>query len=150
MNLLTNLALSRFRPNIVLKGAGAFAEDVWEEISIGGDDGNDESMDISLVSKCARCLVSAIFDENTLSITLIVLIPLFPLRQLPNVHPETGIRDKAVPFKVLMKFRSNVDPRMKMQPCMGVNGVPAASGVVKVGQWVEVKKLLTPPIVQDD
>lgn len=66
--------MSRFRPNIVLKGAGAFMEDIWEEISIGGDNGNDERMDISLVSKCARCLVSAIFDENILSMTLIVLI----------------------------------------------------------------------------
>ena len=142
---MTTFSLSRFRPNIVLKGAGAFAEDIWEEISIGGD--NDERMDISLVSKCARCLVSAIFDENIFSMTLIVLIS---FRQLPNVSPETGIRDKAVPFKVLMKFRSNVDPRMKRQPCMGVNGVSAGSGVVKVGQWVEVKKLLTPPVVEDD
>ena len=47
-------------------------EDIWEEISIGGDNGND--MDISLVSKCTRCLVSTNFDENVLSMTLIVLI----------------------------------------------------------------------------
>lgn len=59
------------------------------------------------------------------------------------MHPETGIRDKAVPFKVLMKFRTGVDPRMKMKACMGVNGVPTGSGVVKVGEWVEVKKLLS-------
>jgi hypothetical protein len=62
--------------------------------------------------------------------------------QLPNVHPETGIRDKAVPFKVLMKFRT-IDPRMKMKACMGVNGVPTGSGVVKVGDRVHVKKLLS-------
>lgn len=68
-----------------------------------------------------------------------------PLQQLPNVHPDTGVRDKAVPFKVLMKFRSKVDPRLKNQACMGVNGLAAEEGVVKVGEWVHVKKLLSPP-----
>ena len=63
--------------------------------------------------------------------------------QLPNVHPETGIRDKAVPFKVLMKFRTNVEPRMKMKACMGVNGVPTVSGTVRVGDCVRVKNLLS-------
>ena len=63
--------------------------------------------------------------------------------QLPNVHPETGIRDKAVPFKVLMKFRANVEPRMKMKACMGVNGVPTVSGMVRVGDCVLVKKFLS-------
>jgi len=115
------LVIERFRPNIVLKGGGPFAEDVWEEIilhSVNEANTSDARMVIQLVSKCVRCL-------------------------LPNVHPETGIRDKAVPFKVLMKFRANVDPRMKMKPCMGVNGVPTASGVVKVGDRVRVKKHLS-------
>lgn len=63
--------------------------------------------------------------------------------KLPNVHPETGIRDEAVPFKVLMKFRANIDPRRKMKAVMGVNGVASASGVVKVGDRVRVKKYLS-------
>jgi uncharacterized protein YcbX len=58
------------------------------------------------------------------------------------VHPETGIRDQAVPFKVLIKFRK-VDPRMQRKACLGVNGVPAGSGVVRVGDRVHVKKLLS-------
>jgi len=114
------LVIERFRPNIVLKGGGPFVEDTWEEINIGSDDESNrrvEGMGIKLVSKCVRCL-------------------------LPNVHPETGIRDKAVPFKVLMKFRSNVDTRLKMEPCFGINGVPTGPGVVKVGDWVSVRKLL--------
>lgn len=65
--------------------------------------------------------------------------------QLPNVDPDTGVRDKAVPFKVLMKFRKNVDPRLKNQVFMGVNGLAVEEGVVKVGEWVHVKKLLSPP-----
>jgi len=46
--------LFRFRPNIVFEGGGPFAEDKWEEISIGSPNGPT----ITLVSKCARCLVS--------------------------------------------------------------------------------------------
>jgi hypothetical protein len=42
-----------------------------------------------------------------------------------------------------MKFRADVDPRMKMKACMGVNGVPAGSGMIRVGDWVQVKKLLS-------
>ncbi|KAL9714675.1 hypothetical protein Ac2012v2_001334 [Leucoagaricus gongylophorus] len=48
------LTVERFRPNIVFEGGGPFAEDKWEEISIGSPNGPT----ITLVSKCARCLVS--------------------------------------------------------------------------------------------
>jgi uncharacterized protein YcbX len=50
---------NRFRPNIILKGAGAFAEDMWEEIAIGppGESDPDKLTNIALVSKCTRCLV---------------------------------------------------------------------------------------------
>ena len=44
----------RFRPNIVFKGGGPFAEDRWEEICIG----SEGTPSITLVSKCTRCLVS--------------------------------------------------------------------------------------------
>ncbi|GLB43597.1 putative MOSC domain containing protein [Lyophyllum shimeji] len=96
--------LRRFRPNIVFEGGGPFAEDQWEEVAIGRTD----APVITLVSKCARCL-------------------------LPNVSPETGVRDKAVPYKVIMKFRTGVDPIDKMKPCVGCNGVPAADGVMNGG-----------------
>jgi len=106
------ILIERFRPNIVLKGAGAFAEDGWEEISFG----SEAAPSITLVSKCARCL-------------------------LPNVDPETGVRDAAVPYKVIMKFRKGIDPIEKMKPCIGCNGVPETDGEVKVGDDVYVKKM---------
>ncbi|KAF9011098.1 MOSC N-terminal beta barrel domain-containing protein [Cyathus striatus] len=105
--------IERFRPNIVLKGGGPFAEDDWEEISIGPEG----SPSIVLVSKCTRCL-------------------------LPNVSPETGERDKAVPYKVIMKFRTGIDEVQKLKPCVGCNGVPMGSGVVRVGDAVRVKKMI--------
>ncbi|KAJ2934322.1 hypothetical protein H1R20_g2796, partial [Candolleomyces eurysporus] len=108
-----NVSIERFRPNIILKGGGPFAEDAWQEISIGTED----SPLISLVSRCTRCL-------------------------LPNVSPETGERDAAVPYKVIMKFRTGLDPKSKLKPCVGCNAVPAGHGCVQVGDWVYVKKLV--------
>ncbi|KAF8808035.1 hypothetical protein BYT27DRAFT_7099211 [Phlegmacium glaucopus] len=108
-----NVAIERFRPNIVFKGGGPFAEDKWEEICIG----SEGTPSITLVSKCTRCL-------------------------LPNVSPQTGERDKAVPFKVLMKFRTGLDPTYKLKPCVGCNGVPAGDGVITVGDWVYIKKMI--------
>lgn len=108
-----NVVIERFRPNVVFSGGGPFVEDGWEEIAIG----SETAPAISLVSNCTRCL-------------------------LPNVSPETGVRDAAVPYKVIMKFRTGLDPTQKMKPCVGCNGVPDRAGVVKVGDRVYVKKRL--------
>jgi len=119
------LQIERFRPNIILGGAGApFVEDILQEISIhpcNPTDTDGESTPtvpptIHLVSKSARCL-------------------------LPNVSPELGERDKAVPYKVLMKHRTGLLPAKMHKPCLGCNGVPTASGVVRVGDWVKVHKV---------
>ncbi|KAJ3809336.1 hypothetical protein F5876DRAFT_44078 [Lentinula aff. lateritia] len=111
--------IERFRPNIVLRGAGPFAEDNFEEISIGNHSEitGEKQYGILLVSKCARCL-------------------------LPNVCPDTGVRDKAVPYKVLMKFRIGLDPQNKMKPCVGCNGVPLGSGIIQVGDSVNVRRII--------
>lgn len=108
-----DLVMERFRPNIVIGGAGIpWAEDTWETIQLGTNTSH-----ISLVSKCTRCL-------------------------LPNVDPDTGVRDAAVPYKVLMKFRTGKDPARLSKPCFGCNGVPSGSGVVRVGDPVTVVRIL--------
>ncbi|KAF9469581.1 hypothetical protein BDZ94DRAFT_1242756 [Collybia nuda] len=107
-----SVAIRRFRPNIIFSGGGPFAEDEWKEIAIGSSD----APPISLVSKCARCL-------------------------LPNVSPDTGEADKAVPYKVLMKFRTGLDPIKKMKPCVGCNAVPEEEGIVNVGDFVYVRQV---------
>ncbi|KAJ3971530.1 hypothetical protein EV361DRAFT_777272, partial [Lentinula raphanica] len=61
---------------------------------------------------------------------------------LPNVCPDSGTRDKAVPYKVLMKFRIGLDPKNKMKPCVGCNGVPLGSGMIKVGDRVIVRRVI--------
>lgn len=103
----------RFRPNILVTGGGPFAEDDWEEITFG----DPFNPNLTLVSKCVRCL-------------------------LPNVSPDTGKRDKAVPYKVLMKFRTGLNPESIMKPCVGSNAVPERNGTVNVGDVVYVKKMI--------
>ncbi|KAG6380737.1 hypothetical protein JVT61DRAFT_5119 [Boletus reticuloceps] len=102
------------------KGAGApFVEDVVTELCISSDKeaGADGTTGIvRLVSKCARCL-------------------------LPNVDPATGVRDAAVPYKVIMKFRRGLDPERMSLPCVGANGIFMGEGVVKVGDWVHVRTM---------
>ncbi|KAF8131616.1 hypothetical protein EV363DRAFT_1164985 [Boletus edulis] len=114
------LKVERFRPNIVFKGAGApFVEDVVTELRISSDKeaGADGTTGIvRLVSKCVRCL-------------------------LPNVDPATGVRDAAVPYKVIMKFRRGLDPERMGLPCVGSYGIFMEEGVVKVGDWVHVRKM---------
>lgn len=46
-----------------------------------------------------------------------------------------------MPFKVLMKFRTGLDPKNKWNTCVGCYGVPDREGVVKVGDTVFVHKL---------
>ncbi|TFK56328.1 hypothetical protein OE88DRAFT_1729848 [Heliocybe sulcata] len=108
----------RFRPNIVLKGSGVpFIEDSLREIAIlpSKANGNAAETPVSLVAKCPRCL-------------------------LPNVDPQAGIRDKAVPFKVLAKFRTGIDPANMKTPCFGCYGGPHGEGRVCVGDEVVIKK----------
>jgi uncharacterized protein YcbX len=51
--LATNLPMNRFRPNIVVSGSGAFAEDDWSEIRVG------EAVFRS-TKPCERCVITTI------------------------------------------------------------------------------------------
>jgi uncharacterized protein len=52
------LPMNRFRPNMVVKGCGPFAEDTWKRIRIG-------DIEMALVKPCPRCVVTTI-DKDTL------------------------------------------------------------------------------------
>lgn len=56
--LETPVPMNRFRPNVVVRGCDAFAEDTWSRIRIGG-------VDLAVVKPCARCVVTTI-DKETL------------------------------------------------------------------------------------
>lgn len=132
------LVMYRFRPNIVFKGAGVpFAEDFWREIFIGPSSDSRHHTEgitptIILVSKCARCLVSYFHPQPLLTRTKITF-------QLPNVDTETGTRDAAVPYKILMKTRTGKDQLDPSKPCFGCNGIFGGHGKVRVGDLVSIK-----------
>jgi uncharacterized protein len=52
-----NLPMTRFRPNLVISGCPAYAEDSWREISIG-------AIDFRLPKPCSRCAIPTI-DPDT-------------------------------------------------------------------------------------
>jgi uncharacterized protein len=55
-----NLPITRFRPNLVVSGCEAYAEDTWCEITIG-------SIGFRLPKPCARCSVPTIDQETGLT-----------------------------------------------------------------------------------
>ena len=57
-HLETPVPMNRFRPNLVVKGCEAFAEDTWKRIRIG-------EVELAVVKPCARCVVTTI-DKETL------------------------------------------------------------------------------------
>jgi hypothetical protein len=108
---------------------------------------------VSRCGRCQVCLPSHLFQD--------CLYQPMPVYQLPNVNPETAEADKAVPYKILAKYR-RVDPavsvldglvppcrgdlsrllQQKFTPIFGVNAVPQQSyGVIHVGDRVRVKRM---------
>lgn len=51
--LKKNVSMARFRPNIVVSGVEAFAEDGWKEVVIGG-------ITLRIVKPCSRCAIPSI------------------------------------------------------------------------------------------
>lgn len=52
------LTMARFRPNLVISGAEAWAEDGWRRLRIG-------EIEIDLVKPCARCQVTTLDPDST-------------------------------------------------------------------------------------
>lgn len=71
-----NLPMARFRPNLVISGCPAYAEDNWREISIG-------AIDFRLPKPCSRCAVPTI-DPETAQTGKEPLVTLNRLRKWQN------------------------------------------------------------------
>ena len=55
--LETPVPMNRFRPNIVVRGAGAYAEDQWRRVRFG-------EVNAAVVKPCARCSITTV-DQQT-------------------------------------------------------------------------------------
>ena len=88
--LAVPLPMNRFRPNLVVSGAGPFAEDGWRSIRIG-------PLPFEVVKPCARCVVTTT-DQDTTMIGKEPLRTLATYRRVGNdvrfgmneVHYDTG------------------------------------------------------------
>ncbi|XP_062573249.1 mitochondrial amidoxime-reducing component 1-like [Saccostrea cucullata] len=95
-----------FRPNIVISGCEAFAEDCWDELRIGDKD----PLSFRILDPCTRCV-------------------------LTTVNPDTGERNKdRQPLETLKQFRCF--PTYGNDPIFGVNAALDNTGSIKVGDSV--------------
>ena len=70
------LPMDRFRPNVVVRGAGAFAEDGWAEVRVG-------QVSCHVVKACARCVITTT-DQRTAARRVEPLETLASYRRVPR------------------------------------------------------------------
>lgn len=104
------ITIERFRPNIVVEGEEPWYEDVWKTIRVGGSKSGNITLDIPV--RCARC-------------------------QVPNVDPDTGVKNPKQPWDTLMKYR-RIDEGITFKPCFGMLCVPRNEGYIEAGTDFEV------------
>ncbi|GIZ43244.1 hypothetical protein CKM354_000647600 [Cercospora kikuchii] len=107
----------RFRANIYVSGTPAYAEDSWKRIAIGNaanEDSKSQAPGIyHAACRTARCNV-------------------------PNVDPQTGIKDRNEPGATLRRTRQ-VDEGAKPHPCLGLSLIPLFDrGIFKIGDEVKI------------
>lgn len=93
------VTMARFRPNFIIKGCTAFAEDTWEAVRFHALPTSNHSdvvsataekyIDMTLVKPCSRCII-------------------------PNIDPETGVPDiNKEPSRTMKQTRSGEAIGMK-------------------------------------
>jgi uncharacterized protein len=103
------LPMNRFRPNIVVRGGGPFAEDGWRRVRIG-------RVELHLVKACARCAITTT-DQETAAVGREPLATLATFRRAERgvlfgqnaVHTAPGAICRGDPVEVLES--SHAPPR---------------------------------------
>lgn len=101
--LSEQLPMNRFRPNLVVSGCEAFAEDTWDVIEI-------DDVKFSVVKPCARCVITTI-DQTTATRGVEPLRTLARYRGIGNkvmfgqnlIHHRPGTLHRGSELKVLSK-----------------------------------------------
>jgi uncharacterized protein YcbX len=75
--------MRRFRPNIVVKGCEAFAEDHWKSITMG-------DLQLDIVKPCSRCVIPSI-DPDTASKDSEVLKALARTRRINSANNDHAV-----------------------------------------------------------
>jgi len=100
--LATAVEMKRFRPNLVLSGTDAFAEDNWKKIRIG-------DITFNLVKPCSRCSIPSI-DPNTAEKSAEAVKALAAYRMRENkiffgqnvIAEGTGTLEVGMPVEILL------------------------------------------------
>jgi uncharacterized protein YcbX len=95
------ITMSRFRPNVVVNGTTAFAEDTWKRVRIG-------EIELDVVKPCARCTITTV-DPITAKRAVEPLVTLASYRKRDNevffgqncVHRQMGSIRVGDPVEVL-------------------------------------------------
>ena len=102
--------VTRFRPNIVVKGVDqAYDEDGWKEIEVGSVG------KIYCVARMPRCQLPKCPSPAPHSDC--------------SVNPATGVKDLNQPYKTMTKYR-RIDPGAKYHPCLGMCAVTDKIGIL--------------------
>ena len=100
--LVTPVEMKRFRPNLVVSGTDAFAEDGWKKIQIG-------DITFNLVKPCSRCSIPSI-DPNTANKSAEAVKTLAGYRMRENkiffgqnvIAEGTGTLNLGMPVEILL------------------------------------------------
>ncbi|TID16769.1 Molybdenum cofactor sulfurase [Venturia nashicola] len=113
------ISIERFRPNIVVEGEEPWYEDVWKTVRLQPSNWTAEKSEgditMDVAARCARC-------------------------QVPNVDPDTGVKNKKQPWNKLMEYR-RVDEGITFKPCFGMLCVPREEGEISVGDTFEITEV---------
>lgn len=114
----------RFRANVYLTNTEAFDEDTWKRIKLG---------------RCLKLPSNPNKNKKPAEIDAEYHVACRTARcKLPNVHPETGIKDNNEPYSTLARTRQ-VDEGAKPHPVLGVQMIPLfQQGILRVGDEIEV------------
>ena len=110
------LSMNRFRPNVVVSGSEAFAEDRWKRIRIG-------EVEFRIVKPCVRCVMTTIDQSRGEFAGKEPLKTLATYRMAKDVYPSTFESMGLGPTGVL--FAQNLIPK-------------SADGAIRVGDRIEV------------
>ena len=93
--LADSVPMNRFRPNLVVRGTPAFAEDAWKSVNIG------ETV-FRITKPCARCVVTTIDQLSGIVSGKEPLKTLATFRMVKDVYPENfhllGLSETSVLF----------------------------------------------------
>ena len=130
-----SLDARRFRANVYIEGPVAFDEDSWKRATFGAclkprrdlSVARSRSSSSSPPSSSSPGKANFLFGCGTSRCTL------------PNVGPDTGVKDKSEPYKTLMRTRKTDPEKQPKAAFLGMQVIPLfEEGIVSVGDEIVV------------